>query len=70
MKQILVILGGTSRERQVSLSSGKACIKALKNLKYKVRVFDPAKQHFSEIQNDKDEDNLTSENQTCFGCST
>mgnify|MGYP001452010275 CR=1 FL=1 len=53
MKQILVILGGTSRERQVSLSSGKACIKALKNLKYKVRVFDPAKQHFSEIQNYK-----------------
>ena len=42
MKQILVILGGTSRERQVSLSSGKACFTAITKLGYKVEKFDPA----------------------------
>ena len=29
-KKVLVILGGTSGERAVSLDSGKACVKALK----------------------------------------
>ena len=29
-KRILVVLGGTSGERTVSLDSGRACIKALK----------------------------------------
>ena len=29
-KKVLVILGGTSGERAVSLESGKACAKALK----------------------------------------
>tara|TARA_B100001093_G_scaffold503302_1_gene557498 strand:+ start:2935 stop:3045 length:111 start_codon:yes stop_codon:yes gene_type:complete len=29
-KNILVVLGGTSAERKVSLDSGRACIKALK----------------------------------------
>ena len=29
-KNILVVLGGNSGEREVSLESGKACIKALK----------------------------------------
>ena len=29
-KKVLVVLGGTSGERAVSLNSGKACIKALK----------------------------------------
>jgi len=32
-KNILVVLGGTSGERAVSLESGKACIKALKKIK-------------------------------------
>ncbi len=40
-KRILVVLGGTSREREVSLDSGKACIKALKKLGHKVSKFDP-----------------------------
>ena len=35
------MLGGTSGERAVSLSSGKACIKALKKKKYTVSTFDP-----------------------------
>ena len=42
-KNILVVLGGTSGERAVSLESGKACIKALKKIKYKVSSFDPQK---------------------------
>ena len=40
-KNILVVLGGSSGERNVSLNSGKACIKALKKKRYKVSSFDP-----------------------------
>ena len=40
-KNVLVVLGGTSGERAVSLDSGKACIKALKKKKYNVSIFDP-----------------------------
>ena len=29
-KRVLVVLGGTSGEREVSLDSGRACAKALK----------------------------------------
>ena len=49
-KKILLVQGGTSSEREVSLRSGRACIKALKQLKHKVLVFDPAKEHFSKIK--------------------
>ena len=49
-KKILVVQGGVSSERQISLKSGRACIRALKQLKYKVLVFDPAKQHLSKIK--------------------
>ncbi|MDA8771297.1 D-alanine--D-alanine ligase [Candidatus Pelagibacter bacterium] len=40
-KNVLVVLGGTSGERAVSLDSGRACIKALKKKKYNVSTFDP-----------------------------
>ena len=40
-KKVLVVLGGTSGERAVSLESGNACIKALKKKGYKVFKFDP-----------------------------
>ena len=40
-KNVLVVLGGTSGERAVSLDSGRACVKALKKKKYNVSVFDP-----------------------------
>ena len=40
-KNVLVVLGGISGERAVSLESGKACIKALKKKKYNVSTFDP-----------------------------
>ena len=31
-KKVLVVFGGTSSEREVSLNTGKACVKALKKL--------------------------------------
>ena len=40
-RRVLVVLGGTSGEREVSLNSGKACIKALRKKKYIVSTFDP-----------------------------
>tara|TARA_B100001093_G_C26854867_1_gene1026899 strand:+ start:4517 stop:5446 length:930 start_codon:yes stop_codon:yes gene_type:complete len=49
IKKVLVVLGGNSRERNVSLDTGKACIGALKNLGYKVVTFDPSKQMLNEI---------------------
>ena len=42
-KKVLVVLGGTSGERKVSLASGKACIRALKNTGFSVSTFDPKK---------------------------
>jgi len=52
-KKILVVLGGTSREREVSLDSGQACLKAIKRLGYNVSTFDPAKKMLSEIDKSK-----------------
>ena len=52
-KNILVVLGGTSKERSVSLDSGQACTKAIKRLGYKVSTFDPAKNRFNEINKSK-----------------
>ena len=49
-KTILVVQGGISSEREISLKSGKACAKALKKLKNKVLLFDPAKDHLSKIK--------------------
>ena len=48
-KNVLVVLGGTSGERAVSLSSGRACIKALKKKGYKVSIFDPLKKNLNLI---------------------
>ena len=52
-KRVLVVLGGTSGEREVSLDSGKACIKALKKKKYIVSVFDPKNKNFNLINKKK-----------------
>ncbi len=57
-KKILVVLGGVSSEREISLRSGRACIRALKKLKYKVIVFDPAKEHLSKIKQYKNKVDL------------
>ena len=48
-KRVLVVLGGSSGERAVSLESGRACAKALKKLKYKVSLFDPKYKNFNLI---------------------
>ena len=48
-KNVLVVLGGRSGERAVSLESGKACIKALKLKGYKVSTFDPKLKNFNLI---------------------
>ena len=40
-KNVLVVLGGTSGEREVSLDSARACIKALKKKKYNISTIDP-----------------------------
>ena len=52
-KRVLVVLGGTSGERAVSLDSGHACIKALKKKGYKVFKFDPKKKPYNYIQKKK-----------------
>tara|TARA_E500000331_G_scaffold19996_1_gene17554 strand:+ start:614 stop:1543 length:930 start_codon:yes stop_codon:yes gene_type:complete len=52
-KKVLVVLGGTSGEREVSLDSGRACIKALKKIGYKISTFDPKKKSFYLIDKNK-----------------
>ena len=52
-KNVLVVLGGTSGERTVSLESGRACIKALKKKGYKVSSFDPKLKNFNLINKNK-----------------
>jgi D-alanine-D-alanine ligase len=50
-KKILLIQGGSSSEREISLRSGKACQKALRQLGFKVIVFDPFKDKLIKIKN-------------------
>ena len=52
-KNVLVVLGGASGERAISLESGRACIKALKKKDYKVSSFDPKIQNFNLINKKK-----------------
>ncbi len=52
-KNILVILGGASGERAVSLESGKACVRALKKKGYNVSTFDPKFKNFNLIDRKK-----------------
>ena len=51
-KKVLVVLGGLSGEREVSLDSGRACVKALKK-GYKVSTFDPKKKSLNLIDKTK-----------------
>ena len=54
-KKILVVLGGTSKEREVSLESAKSCIFALRKLGYKIKKFDPKLSSINNInRNDVD----------------
>ena len=53
MKKILIVLGGTSKERKVSLDSGRACVRAIKTLGYKYEIFDPAKSDLIDLKKHK-----------------
>ena len=52
-KKILVILGGISKERAISIDTGLSCIKALKKLKYKIIKFDPKFSPITDIKKNK-----------------
>ena len=52
-RNVLIVLGGTSKERKVSLASGKACFKAIEKLGYKAIKFDPANELLSSIKGKK-----------------
>ena len=52
-KKVLVVLGGLSEERKVSIESGRACIKALKKNGYSVSTFDPKKKNYGLIDRKK-----------------
>ena len=43
-------MGGNSKEREISIKTGKACISAIKRLGYKVETFDPKKKSFFDIK--------------------
>ena len=49
-KTILVLMGGISDEKEISILSGKACVRALKKKKYKVKVLDPKGNFINEIR--------------------
>jgi len=53
IKNVLVVLGGISGEREVSLESGRSCIRALKKKGYKVSSFDPKIKNFYQINKQK-----------------
>ena len=48
MTRIAVLLGGLSPEREVSLVSGQACAKALREKGHDVQEIDPAEPHWPE----------------------
>ena len=52
-KKVLVVLGGSSGERAISLETGKACAKALKKKGYNVFTFDPKFKNFNLIKKKK-----------------
>ena len=52
-KKVLIVFGGNSGERDVSLESGKACIDALKKKKYIVQTFDPKFKNYNLIDKQK-----------------
>ena len=43
-------MGGISGEKEISILSGRACVKALRKKKYKVKVLDPKGNFINEIR--------------------
>lgn len=54
-KKILVLFGGMSKEREISLETGKQVAKELKKNKYKVKLIEPDKDLLSNIKTYKPE---------------
>ncbi len=52
-KKIIVVQGGNSKEREISLKTGSSCIKAIKKIGYKVIKFDPKFSSIFHIKNIK-----------------
>lgn len=51
MKKVLVLMGGTSEEREVSLRSGKSVAEALRKKNYQVEEMDLNKENLGDIKN-------------------
>ena len=52
-KTVMVVLGGNSKEREISLLTGKACARAIKDLGFNVVYFDPKKNSYNTIDKEK-----------------
>ncbi len=52
-KKVVVVAGGNSRERAISLKTGNECAKALKKIGYKVLIIDPKKKPLLDIEKRK-----------------
>jgi D-alanine-D-alanine ligase len=52
-KKVLLVYGGKSKERKVSILTGNACLRALKKLGFKVIKFDPKNKNFTLIDKNK-----------------
>ena len=52
-KKVLLVYGGESKERKVSILTGNACFRALKKLGFKVIKFDPRNKNFTLIDKNK-----------------
>lgn len=48
-QKVIVLLGGTSSEKEVSLVSGHACADALRRLGHDVTLFDPGTEHIANL---------------------
>ena len=47
-KKVLILAGGYSKEREISIKTGKEVYKSIKN-KYNVRLLDPSKGLINEL---------------------
>ena len=52
-KNVLIVMGGNSRERDISFQTGRACLKTIKKIGFRTKVFDPKKENFLDINKKK-----------------
>ena len=51
-KKVLILAGGYSKEREISIKTGKEVYKSIKN-KYNVKLLDPSKSLINELRKEK-----------------